>query len=77
MDDYLERPSDLKLAALLLPAVILITAVFAGFFWLFGDGPAGSGWIGVVVAWAMGLWYWFRNRQMRKEDEKALRNEQL
>ncbi len=68
MADPVERPSDLKMALVVLLAIAVTTAATFLLSWLLGYGMSASTWGGVVIAVGIGLWYWFRNGQMRRED---------
>ncbi|MGC1207440.1 MAG: hypothetical protein WA880_05730 [Ornithinimicrobium sp.] len=68
MADPIERPSDLTMAVVVLFAITATTAALVLLSWLLGYGMGASTWGGVVIAAVMGVWYWVRNRQMRRED---------
>ncbi len=68
MADPIERPGDLKMAVVVLFAIAATTAALVLLSWLLGYGMGASTWGGVVIAGGMGVWYWVRNRQMRRED---------
>lgn len=59
------------MAAVVVGAIAVVTAMMFLLSWRLDYGMGASLWIAVGISVAMGLWYWFRNRQLRREDLKA------